>query len=82
MSVKVLFFGGLSESLEVSELILDIGSSLSVESLFTNLMKDYQPLGKKWENHILYAVNQTQVKSDFIVNDGDEVAFMPPMSGG
>ncbi|MCP5464660.1 MAG: MoaD/ThiS family protein [Deltaproteobacteria bacterium] len=82
MSIKILFFGELSESIKKSEITLEIPNSLSVGSLFTNLMKDYQSLGEKWQNHILYAVNHTQVKRDFIVTDGDEVAFMPPMSGG
>jgi len=31
---------------------------------------------------VLIAVNQQIVTADFAVNDGDEVAFLPPVTGG
>jgi len=30
----------------------------------------------------LAALNRRQVKHDALVNDGDEVALLPPLSGG
>lgn len=82
MSIKVLFFGELSESVPQAEFDLEWSGPLSVETLFVHLMKDNPEMANKWKAYLLYAVNRIQVKPDFQVQDGDEVAFMPPMSGG
>ena len=82
MSIKILFFGELSESVSASELDLEWSGPVSVGDLFLHFVKDDPERGRQWKDHILYAVNQTQVQCDFMVQDGDEVAFLPPMSGG
>ncbi|MNJ80203.1 Molybdopterin synthase sulfur carrier subunit [compost metagenome] len=43
--------------------------------------------GDKWalaleSGKLLVAVNQTLVPLDTLLNDGDEVAFFPPVTGG
>ena len=35
-----------------------------------------------WKDITLFAVNQKHVNKNYILKDADEVAFMPPMSGG
>lgn len=82
MSVKVLLFGKLSESLSGSELHVEFAGPISVEELFLKLMKSDTKAKSQWKDYILYAVNQIQVQRHFQVKDGDEVAFMPPLSGG
>jgi molybdopterin synthase sulfur carrier subunit len=43
-------------------------------------------LGKRWpelnEPGVLLAINQTLVRCKTMLSPGDEVAFLPPMSGG
>lgn len=34
------------------------------------------------ENGILYVVNENIVPVEMMINDGDEIAFLPPVSGG
>lgn len=82
MSVRILFFGELSDFVLESEFDLEWKGPLSIETLFLNLMKDHPEVVDKWKPYLLYAVNRIQVRPDFQVQDGDEVAFMPPMSGG
>ena len=31
---------------------------------------------------VLVSVNKNIVKNDFIISEGDEVAFLPPVTGG
>ena len=36
----------------------------------------------KWNYLILFAVNHEYVHADYLLKDGDEVAFFPPVTGG
>jgi len=74
MSVQVLFFGVVADKLGKRSVVADAGLSLSelIEQLGC---ADIQPL--------LVAVNQEQTTDmDYILQDGNEVALMPPFSGG
>ncbi len=72
--IKVLFFGAVADKL--GKRSVDAQAGLSLAELIAQLgCADMQPL--------LVAVNQEQVQDmDYIVQDGDEVALMPPFSGG
>ena len=71
---KVLFFGAVADKL--GKRSADVQAGLSLAELVAQLgCADMQPL--------LVAVNQEQIQDmDYIVQDGDEVALMPPFSGG
>jgi len=74
MSVNVLFFGAVADKLGKRSVDAQAGVSL-VELIAQLQCSDIQP--------VLVAVNQEQVHDmDYIVQDGDEVALMPPFSGG
>lgn len=77
MSIKVRYFASLKESVGRSEDDLTITGLLTVNEVW-NLAN----LGKPLPDNILAAVNMEYVKFDNIVNDGDEVAFFPPVTGG
>lgn len=77
MSIKVRYFASLKESVGRSEDDLTITGLLTVNEVW-NLTN----LGKPLPDNILAAVNMEYVKFDNIVNDGDEVAFFPPVTGG
>jgi len=72
--IKVLFFGAVAD--KRGERSADAQAGLSLAELIAQLgCADIQPL--------LVAVNQEQTHDmDYIVKDGDEVALMPPFSGG
>ncbi len=72
--VKILFFGAVADKL--GKRSVDAQAGVSLSELIAQLgCADMQPL--------LVAVNQEQIQDmDYIVQDGDEVALMPPFSGG
>jgi len=72
--IKVLFFGAVVDKL--GKRGVDVQAGLSLEELVKHVeCADIQPL--------LVAVNQEQTHDmDYILKDGDEVALMPPFSGG
>ena len=81
--IKVLFFAKLRDQLGISELQLEWKNNLDVASLLNNL----QQRGGCWssalaDNKLMVAVNQTITTSNSSLQDGDEVAFFPPVTGG
>ncbi|MDQ6955396.1 MAG: MoaD/ThiS family protein [Mariprofundaceae bacterium] len=72
--VNILFFGFIVEKVGVSSMQLEAGKSLreAIEEVGCN---DISPL--------LVAVNQVQENDmSVLLHAGDEVAIMPPFSGG
>ncbi|UTV26846.1 molybdopterin synthase sulfur carrier subunit [Photobacterium atrarenae] len=80
--IKVLFFAQVKELVGVEQ--LEVGAEFSTaEALRAHLASR----GDKWQlalepGKLLVAVNQTICSLDSGLNDGDEVAFFPPVTGG
>lgn len=77
MSIRVLYFASLKDTLGRAEDILDYAPNLSVKKLWQELNPTVNLPG-----NTLTAVNMEYVKLSTIVADGDEVAFFPPVTGG
>lgn len=46
------------------------------------LISSEHPSFRSMESSLMISVNQTYVDRMEVLNDGDEVAFIPPVSGG
>lgn len=80
--IKVLFFAQVRELVGTDTLALPAEFS-TVETLRQSLARR----GDRWAlaleaGNLLVAVNQTLVETTHPVQDGDEVAFFPPVTGG
>ncbi|NVK24090.1 MAG: molybdopterin converting factor subunit 1 [Gammaproteobacteria bacterium] len=84
MNIQVKFFAQLKEKLGCGELTLSFPSeSVTVSEVKSALSSK----GSVWQKsladgHVLMAVNHDLVVESFSVEDGDEVAFFPPVTGG
>jgi len=74
--IKVLFFGSIADRLYQRECSFPVSANMTLADVIAEVgCADIKPL--------LVAVNKEQINDmALIVKDGDEVALMPPFSGG
>jgi MoaD family protein len=81
--VRVRFFASIKEKVGKSEIEAYISGSETVGVLMGRIANEYEVKREVLINDtLLYAVNHNHVKSDYLLKDGDEVAVLPPLSGG
>lgn len=76
MKVAVRLFAALRERAGVRETVLELSEDSSVDDVWPALDLGDEPSG------LVYAVNRTYVERGTPLTDGDEVALIPPVSGG
>jgi len=81
MKVRVKFFAILRERAGTAEVIQEVSEGATVTDLWRSLQKEFPKLDVPGIR-LLYAVNQNYVGSNDALHDGDEVVFIPPVSGG
>ncbi len=81
MKATVKLFAALREMIGASELTLDVADGQTVDGLFRELCARYPRLAA-YDSSLFYSVNAEYVSPDYALRDGDEVAFIPPVSGG
>jgi MoaE-MoaD fusion protein len=79
--VKVLFFGMLKDIVGRSEDHIEVADGARVEAVFTRYARDFPRL-TDLESSIVLACNQEFCDRSAAVREGDEIAFLPPVSGG
>lgn len=82
--INVLFFARVRDQLGVSEAQLELPDGVvSVELIRSLLQERGEPFESVLsDSDILVAVNQEMATLDTAVEDGDELAFFPPVTGG
>jgi molybdopterin converting factor subunit 1 len=79
--VKVLFFGRLKEIAGRAEESLDLQSHANIESLFSEYTARYPGL-QQYRSSLVASCNREFAAWNTPLHSGDEVAFLPPVSGG
>ena len=79
--VRLRFFATLRERAGTAELVRDIDGPRTVGALWDDLRRE-NPALAAFRASIAFAVNHEYVDSKTTVQDNDEVAFIPPVSGG
>ena len=85
--LKILFFGQLREILQTDQLAVDLRDP---DNLINNVadLRAYLCLkGELWDEYLassrsLVAVNQTMSDEQTPIQDNDEIALFPPVTGG
>lgn len=77
MKIKVKFFASLREQVGQSDVSINCDDALTALQVWQQASQQ-----QNMPDNILCAINMEYVAQNTIVNDGDEVAFFPPVTGG
>lgn len=81
MIVRLRFFASLRERLCRSEAEWTLADGATVTDLWTALCAEYPQLSELSQS-ISFAVNREYVDRDYGLSNNDEIALIPPVSGG
>ena len=81
MRVVVRLFARLRDLAGSGELVRDVPPPASVESVWESLVEEMPGLSE-YRSTMSVAVNAEYARMETPVREGDEVAFLPPVSGG
>ena len=76
--IKILLFAHLQEAIGESKLSVELAGQ-TVEQIKASLETQYPGVSLQ---QVMAAVNEEFATDETIVNDGDTLAFIPPISGG
>lgn len=81
ISIRVLFFGGARDVVEANQLEISLDAPATVAGAFRYLAGRFAGL-ERFGRSLLFAVNQEYATPDTQLNENDELAVFPPVSGG
>jgi molybdopterin converting factor subunit 1 len=81
MVIQVKLFAILKDRAGVSELSLDLPGETTAEGALVQIAAKL-PAIREYLPRVAVAVNREYVKRDHVLRDGDELALIPPVSGG
>ena len=81
MTVRVLFFSVLKDITSTGEAPVECPAGSTMADLLEIAFQRWPKL-RDWDRSLLLALDQTYVKRDAVLQDGAEVALMPPVQGG
>ena len=81
--ITLKYFSSLRDIAEKEEDSLDIENPITIDQLSDIISKTTPKMGAIIrEKKVMISVNEEMASADTIIHDGDEVAFLPPFSGG
>lgn len=81
MTARLLFFAGLRQRLKRTEQDVVVAAGTTAQDIFFGLFTDRREAEMLFAS-VRCAVNCEYVPAHTIVRPGDEVAYIPPVSGG
>ena len=81
MRVTVRLFARLRDIAGAAELPRELAAGATIRDLWRELAREF-PEFANYERSISSAINADYARMDQVIGDGDEVAFLPPVSGG
>lgn len=81
MRVKVKLFAVFRDMVGTKEEDLELEQGTTVQGLLEKYITRFPEMGR-FRDHIILSVNKEYGAPGKVLKDGDEVSFLPPVSGG
>jgi molybdopterin converting factor subunit 1 len=81
ITIEVRFFAGPREAIGKSEVEVEVPPGATVETLI-DLLRERYPALRPHTRFLSVAVNRVYAGAQTVLQDGDEVACLPPVGGG
>lgn len=81
MKIRVRLFASVKDIVGRREVVLELPEGVTASELLHRFAVDHPRLRALLPS-LLLAVNREYVEATRVLKDGDEVAFIPPVSGG
>jgi sulfur-carrier protein len=81
IAITVKLFAAYQEAYNTSELKLSFSETIPVQAVLDYILREHPEL-ERWRNFTRFGVNLQFVEPDTLVQNGDEVVLIPPVSGG
>jgi MoaE-MoaD fusion protein len=81
LHVKLLYFAVVRELIGQAHETRSVAPGQTLEDVFTNIASEH-PRIQRLRPSLLFMVNEEYAEPGYIVQDGDEIALIPPVSGG
>jgi molybdopterin converting factor subunit 1 len=81
MRVRVRLFASLRETVGAAEVPLEVAAGATAEDAWGRLTGDFPALAPRRAS-LAVSVNRRYAGFDTVLQDGDELVFIPPVSGG
>jgi molybdopterin synthase catalytic subunit len=81
LKITVKFFASYKEVLGKEQIEIQLDDNSTVDHLLSRLRQDYPKLGNLMET-LVVSINLEYATFDTKLREGDEVALLPPVSGG
>ncbi|GAC1462166.1 MAG: MoaD/ThiS family protein [Chamaesiphon sp.] len=81
ITITIKLFAAYQEAYDVSELVREFPQATPVAAVLDNIIAEHPELDR-WRNLTRFGLNLQFVEPDTILQDGDEVVLIPPVSGG
>lgn len=81
ITCRVLLFAELAERVGRRQVNVDVHADATVADALQQLSQDYPPIAAM-RDRLAVAVNDTYARPDHALQFGDEIALIPPVSGG
>lgn len=81
ITITIKLFAAYQEAYNIGELKRDFSPNTSILEVLNQLISE-RPELEKWRSLTRFGLNLQFVEAETLIQDGDEIVFIPPVSGG